>query len=698
MNMVFMTVDLGFGDAGKGSVVDFLTRAYDAHTVVRYNGGAQAGHRVVTAGPPPQEHVFAQFGAGTLAGAGTHLSRFMILDPLAMLAEEEHLRMIGVPDAFARTTIDARALVITPFGRAINRLRELARGGGRHGSCGVGVGETVADALARPDLALRAGDVADRDKLYVKLYKLRELNLSKLAALRPSLPSDGQASIELDLLTDPDWADWLLDAYAEFSAQAQVVPGEHLRSILNRPGVVVFEGAQGVLLDEWRGFHPHTTWSTTTLQNADTLLTDVGYTGQISRLGITRAYATRHGAGPMPSEDAALTTALPDARNGTHAWQQGFRVGWLDVVLLRYALNVVGHLDGLAVTCLDRVADLPELQICRGYQVGPLRIEGIIPALSPHDLAYQEQITIALAGCRPIRERLSGPDDLLRTVQADLGLPIMITSYGPTAEDKEGFRLSKPPRRENHKGMMNAHTSGPIALLGSGEYTAAMDTTDRRLLAALGVARPKVALIPAASGLEPGMPERWNRMGVEHFTALGAEPLPLSLVVRADAERTEILAQLRQADLFYFSGGNPEHLVETLRDTSAWAIIAERRAGGAGIAGCSAGAMMMSAYTLRVRAIVAGQPPRWIVALGVAPQIAVMPHFDRMSGFVGAEVFRMLMESAPEGVRLVGIDEDTALITLGPDAPWEVSGRQSVVLMGRDGGQVAYRAGQAVPL
>jgi cyanophycinase-like exopeptidase len=245
---------------------------------------------------------------------------------------------------------------------------------------------------------------------------------------------------------------------------------------------------------------------------------------------------------------------------------------------------------------------------------------------------------------------------------------------------------------------MNADNSGPIALLGSGEYTSAMDVTDRRMLAALGVARPKVALIPAASGLELGMPERWNRLGVEHFTNLGGEPLPLPLIARADSENPEVLAQLREANLFYFSGGNPEHLVETLRDTPAWAIIMERWAAGAGIAGCSAGAMMMSGYTLRVRSIIAGQPPRWFAAVGVVPQIAVLPHFDRMSGFVGPEVFRAMMESAPEGVHLVGVDEDTAIIKLSPDAPWEVSGRQSVVLIGRDGSRTVYHAGEIVPL
>ncbi|NTV63508.1 MAG: adenylosuccinate synthetase, partial [Oscillochloris sp.] len=345
MNHVFLTVDLGFGDAGKGSVVDFLTRSYDAHTVVRYNGGAQAGHRVVAPGPQPAEHVFSQFGAGTLAGAATHLSRFMILEPLAMLAEEQHLRTLGVADAFAETTIDQQALVITPFARAINRLRELARGGDRHGSCGIGVGETVADALARPDLALRAGDLASPDRLYATLNALREINRAKLAELQPALSANAQAADELELLNDPDWADWLLDAYAEFAARARLVPSEHLHTILSRPGAVVFEGAQGVLLDEWRGFHPHTTWSTTTLQNADTLLAEASYGGQVSRIGITRAYSTRHGAGPLPSEDAALSQKLPDARNGMHPWQQNFRAGWLDLVLLRYAAEVVGRLD-----------------------------------------------------------------------------------------------------------------------------------------------------------------------------------------------------------------------------------------------------------------------------------------------------------------------------------------------------------------
>ncbi len=437
MQQVFLTVDLGFGDAGKGSIVDFLTRHYDAHTVVRYNGGAQAGHRVVVLaadGMTQQEHVFAQFGAGTLAGAATHLSRFMLLDPLAMLAEEAHLHSLGITNAFARTTIDERALIITPFQRAVNRVREQLRGAGRHGSCGMGIGETMADALAHGAAVLFASDLRDPERLHHKLAFLRRVNLAKLPA---SLPDDPQIEAELGMLTETDWDVWLIDAYREFTAQAQIVPGAHLHTILQRAGTTVFEGAQGVLLDEWAGFHPYTTWSTTTLANADQLLAEANYRGKVTRVGITRAYATRHGAGPFVTEDATLTHALPDARNGDGAWQQHFRSGWLDLVMLRYASEIVGPLDYLAVTCLDRLEALPTLQLCMAYQGETGLVERIIPAPIPQDLIYQTHLTEQLIRCRPLLSHVGTTNALIEQVAAALNTPVGLISAGPTAADKQ---------------------------------------------------------------------------------------------------------------------------------------------------------------------------------------------------------------------------------------------------------------------
>jgi adenylosuccinate synthase len=433
MAHIYLTVDLGFGDAGKGSVVDYLARAHGAHTVVRYNGGAQAAHRVVEAGTG-REHVFSQFGAGALAGAATHLSRFMLLDPPAMLAEEEHLRALGLADPLGAVTIDARALVITPFARAINRLRELARGAGRHGSCGMGIGETVVDHLAHGEQVLFAGDLADPVAVDRKLRFLRSVALGKLRELRPALPDAPEVERELEPLREPGWLDWLAECYAGFARRAAIVSGAHLATILRRPGAVIFEGAQGALLDEWRGFHPYTTWSTTTLANADLLLAEAGHAGPITRIGITRAYTTRHGAGPLPTEDVALTCALPDARNVDHPWQQGFRVGWLDLVLLRYALDIVGPLDELALTCLDRVEALPELRVCRRYFAEGRPVERLNPAPEV-SLEHQEALTALLMRCAPELERVS-PAALPGLLAAELGVPVGLRSFGPSAADK----------------------------------------------------------------------------------------------------------------------------------------------------------------------------------------------------------------------------------------------------------------------
>ena len=442
MNQALLTVDLGFGDAGKGSLVDFLVRTHDAHTVVRYNGGAQAGHRVVGSGAIPQDHVFAQFGSGTLAGAATHLSRFMLLDPLAMAAEERHLATLGVTDAFQRTTIDERALVITPFQRAANRLKEIARGAGRHGSCGMGIGETMSDHLMHGERMVVAGDLARPDVLRAKLRFARQINLAKVPA---ALPDDEQTSQEVDVLAGAGWTDWLVDAYGDLALHMPIVPGRALHCILSRPGTVVFEGAQGVLLDEWHGFHPYTTWSTTTLRNADRLLGEAGYAGHITRIGLTRAYATRHGPGPFVTEDPFLTQALPDPANGFGAWQRGFRVGWLDLVMLRYALEVAGPLDTLAVTCLDRLAELPSIRVCRSYSLDGGLLTRLAPSPVPQDLAHQERLTEMLARCRPVLEPVAGGGELLALAERELGLPVGLVSQGPRAEDK-CYRLDRRER------------------------------------------------------------------------------------------------------------------------------------------------------------------------------------------------------------------------------------------------------------
>jgi adenylosuccinate synthase len=437
-NTVYLTVDLGFGDAGKGSVVDFLTRETNAHTVVRYNGGAQAGHRVLTAEAQPREHVFSQFGSGTLAGAATHLSAYMLLDPLAMQVEAAHLQQLGCGDVFERTTIAERALVITPFQRAANRLLELQRGANRHGSCGLGIGETTADSLRYGERALRAIDLRNPQVLRGKLEFLRAVNLAKVQRVA-LYNADAAALTEWQVLTDPHWLADTSQAYAEFGSRVQLVGPNFLANCLQQPGAVVFEGAQGVLLDEWYGFHPHTTWATTTLTNADSLLQAAGYHGATERIGITRAYGTRHGAGPLVSESAVLGEQLPDACNGQHAWQQHFRVGWLDLVLLHYACQVVGRLDYVALTCFDRWAALSEWQVVEQHYWAGQHHRTLAKAPQP-DLAYQAQLTAQLLNSHALLRALPNPDALLPLLKQTLGLPVGLLSTGASAAEKRWLR------------------------------------------------------------------------------------------------------------------------------------------------------------------------------------------------------------------------------------------------------------------
>jgi cyanophycinase len=238
-------------------------------------------------------------------------------------------------------------------------------------------------------------------------------------------------------------------------------------------------------------------------------------------------------------------------------------------------------------------------------------------------------------------------------------------------------------------------TGGPLLLAGSGEYTAAMAATDRLLLRALGRDRPRVALLPTASALEPGMPAQWNRRGVEHFRRLGCEPLPLLLCSRADAADPQIAAAIAECDLIYFSGGQPDYLIETLADTAAFAAVQQVVASGGALAGCSAGAMMMGAVTVSIRGLLQSGQLHWRSAHAVAGGLVVIPHFDRIHQYLPLEQLEQALHALPPHLTAVGIDEFTALVDDGNG--WQVSGLHSVTVFAADGPHV-YRAGQRPPV
>ena len=442
-----IVTDLGFGDAGKGTVTDFLVRQLGARAVVRFNGGAQAGHTVVT--KDGRHHTFSQFGAGTLVpGVRTFLSKHVVVHPTALLVEADHLARIGEGDALRRITVSEECLVTTPFQQAATCVRELARGASRHGSCGVGVGETMRDALASPGSALRAGDLSDAPRLSRLLRERQEEKRSELTAELQALPASDLAAMLRRTLEDADVVRAWVDRTRAVVSAGIVEDDTRLGALLRSDEPVVFEGAQGVLLDEWRGFHPFTTWSTCTFDNAEALLREHTASASAFRLGLLRSFATRHGAGPFPTESTEIPEGRTTEHNESGLWQGHFRSGWLDAVLLRYAIAACRGVDGLAVTHLDRFVPGSPCKIAVGYDTtsGDEALFDRQPELDVSielrlgvlgDLTHTARLATALERVAPrYREILGGPGDIVEAIESASGVPVVLTSTGPMADEK----------------------------------------------------------------------------------------------------------------------------------------------------------------------------------------------------------------------------------------------------------------------
>jgi cyanophycinase len=230
---------------------------------------------------------------------------------------------------------------------------------------------------------------------------------------------------------------------------------------------------------------------------------------------------------------------------------------------------------------------------------------------------------------------------------------------------------------------------GPLVLAGSGEFTPAMTAVDQETLRHTPGAPPRVAILPTASGLEDGTPDTWIRRGVEHFGALGCEAYGVRALDRAAMDDPAHVAALASADFIYLSGGNPGYLVETLRDSAAWNAIRQVWERGGALAGCSAGAMAFGQLTL-VRRAPDWLPSAWEPALGLLGAAGVIPHYDR----IGPERAAPRVAAAPPGLIVLGIDEETAIVTV--DGVSRLLGARTATVW-RDGKATVYRAGETIP-
>jgi len=366
-----------WGDEGKGKIVDLLTE--NASGVVRFQGGHNAGHTLVIKGEKTVLHLIP---SGILReNVECMIGNGVVLSPEALLKEIDMLESEGVP-VMERLKLSVSCQLILPYHAALDAAREAARGNKAIGTTGRGIGPAYEDKAARR--GIRLGDLLDEAKFAEKLKSVMEYHNFALQHYYKAEPLD----------YDTVLADTL--AYVERTKPMMADIPTRLHELRRSGENVMFEGAQGSLLDIDHGTYPYVTSSNTTAGGASTG-SGVGPRDLDYILGITKAYTTRVGAGPFPTElfdDVGTAIAIKGQEVGATTGRPR-RCGWLDTVALSSAMRI-NSISGLCVTKLDVMDDLEEINICTAYE-----LDGKTVKVPPAGAA-------AFARCKPIYETMPG--------------------------------------------------------------------------------------------------------------------------------------------------------------------------------------------------------------------------------------------------------------------------------------------------
>jgi adenylosuccinate synthase len=409
-----------WGDEGKGKIVDVLSERFSA--VARYAGGHNAGHTVIHGS---QKFVLQLIPCGVLRpGCKGVIGNGVVLDPIAFLKEVAKLRGLGV-EVDGQLFVSNRAQVILPYHRMIELAAESAPGRKRIGTTSRGIGPAYEDKMARS--GLRVVDL---------------LNTSLLRQHIEAACGEKNAIAHALFGTDPLDPEKMYEEYA--AAAEEVRPfvtdtGRMLHKIIAEGGSVMFEGAQGTMLDIDHGTYPFVTSSSATAGGASTG-TGVGPTAIGTVISVTKAYVTRVGEGPFPTEIHDPIGDQLRARGNEYGAVTGRprRCGWLDIPLLRYS-NQVNGAEWLVVTKMDVLDELEEIPICVGYQLDG-KVSDEIPA-DVQGLDRIKPVYTTLKGWRTSTEGITAFDKLpkaaqeyLRFQELESGAKIGMVSTGPDRE------------------------------------------------------------------------------------------------------------------------------------------------------------------------------------------------------------------------------------------------------------------------
>ena len=405
-----------WGDEGKGKVVDLYTRFADV--VVRFQGGPNAGHTLVADG---RKTVLHQVPSGVLhAGKLCLIGNGVVLDPATLVREIDGLKSGGFLSDDAQLTVSPAAHVIMPYHRSLDVARERSRAGGALGTTGRGIGPCYEDKVARR--GVRIGDLVSPAKL---ARRLRE----RLPEVNAQLAAHGEAPLDHDAVSSELTP--LAARLAPYVGDTSLALADATR----RGARILFEGAQGTLLDIDHGTYPYVTSSNTTAGNAATGA-GIGPRALDEVIGISKGYATRVGGGPFPTE---LTGALGERLRETGeefgaTTGRPRRCGWLDTVILRYAARINGF-TGLALTKLDVLTGLDPLRIGVAYELDGRRLDHL-----PDDPELLDRVvpvyvdvpgwTEDLSRCRRFDELPFAVRAYVARIEALSGVPVVLVSVG----------------------------------------------------------------------------------------------------------------------------------------------------------------------------------------------------------------------------------------------------------------------------
>ena len=353
MKKISIVIGSGFGDEGKGHTTDFLCSKENTLNV-RFNGGAQASHTVVT--PNGKRHAFRHFGSGTFIGAETYLSKYFIVNPFSFLVERKELnnKFLVKPIEY----VNPSCIVSTLWDMYINQAVEELRGENRHGSCGLGINETV-ERSKYDKYKITVNDMLSKEKLYNKLKLIESeyvpFRLKQEYGITISdIPKEYQ-----ELLVNTENVDITLYYFDYFIANTIIVDD----SIIKKFGNIVFEGAQGLLLDQNNEpYFPHVTTSNTGIKNVIEILQELNYKGKVDIYYISRCYATRHGEGTFITETKEIPYEnIEDLTNIPNRFQGSLRFGILDFdTMLKYINKDIEYVNidiniNVVLTCFDQL-------------------------------------------------------------------------------------------------------------------------------------------------------------------------------------------------------------------------------------------------------------------------------------------------------------------------------------------------------